>query len=83
MEGRVGCQRLWWPSRYRSSWPCCDFAGRIRKAIVQVAAVGAILVGFYKKLQIFRTKSGPSALHGAEAAFLSTSAMTSLRTASG
>ena len=42
-------------------------SGRIRKEFVQLAAVGALLSGFKEKLQILRTKSGPSALHGSEA----------------
>ena len=53
----------------------------IQKEITQLAADGALPLGFKGKLQILRTNSGPSALHGAEAGPISKSAMTSSRTA--
>ena len=56
-------------------------SGRIQREITQLAADGALPLGFKGKLQILRTNSGPSALHGAEAGPIPKSAMTSSRTA--
>ena len=56
-------------------------SGRIQREITQLAADGALPLGFKGKLQILQTKSRPSALHGAGAGPMSKSAMTSSRTA--
>ena len=53
----------WWPSGHHSRGQAGTIAGGTKKEIVQVAAVGALHLGLEDKLQIFRTKSGPSALH--------------------
>ena len=49
------------------------------KIVFQVAAVGALPLGCKGELQILRTKSEPSALHGAEASPISQTAVTSLK----
>ena len=48
---------------------------RVREAILGVAAVGALLLGFQVKLGLVRGKYLPAGLHAAEASYVSSSSI--------
>ena len=54
---------------------------RIRDAILGVAAVGALLLGFQVKLELARGKYLPASLHAAEASYVSSSSISAFRAA--
>ena len=62
LESPAGCQGSWGAILIPLSG---TLAGGIKNGVVDVAAGGASPLGFKGKLQILRTKSGRSALHGA------------------
>ena len=48
---------------------------RVREAILGVAAVGALLLGFQVELGLVRGKYLPAGLHAAEASYVSSSSI--------
>ena len=56
-------------------------SNRVREAILGVAAVGALPLGFQVKLGLVRGKYLPAGLHAAEASYVSSSSISAFRAA--